>query len=101
MKNTTKSAEGTSFYGDAFRASVSDLRKILGLPKFENNNGEEKTNFEWIMETESGEVIAIYDWKEYRALDEDELIDWHIGGENEMVTDRALNEIAGELNELG
>ena len=90
MKYTTKSEEGTSFYGDAFRASVSDLRKILGLPKFENNNGEEKTNFDWVMETELGEVITIYDWKEYRALDEDELIDWHIGGENEMAT-RAKN----------
>ena len=100
MKYTKKSEEGTSFHGDVFRASVSDLRKILGLPKFENNNGEEKTNFDWVMETELGEVITIYDWKEYRALDEDELIDWHIGGENEMATSRALNEIAGALNEL-
>jgi hypothetical protein len=52
------------------------------------------------METEEGEVFTVYDWKEGRVLDEDELIEWHIGGHSSFATDLAVNEIAGALNEL-
>ena len=100
MKRTTKSAAGTSFHGDVFNATVSDLRKILGIPKFEDNDGEDKTNFDWTMETENGEIFTVYDWKYYRPLEENELIEWHIGGRSGIVTSTALNEIAGALNEL-
>ena len=101
MKRTTKDSSGTSFHGDTFYASVSDLREILGIPEDENNSGEDKVNFEWSAETESGKVITVYDWKEFRSLDEDENVEWHIGGNDPMDTYEALNEIAGALNELG
>ena len=101
MKYTTKSAEGTGFFGDAFNASVQDLRIILGEPNFECNDGSDKTNFEWVMETESGEVFTVYDWKEYKKLKENEIIEWHVGGHSESVTPQAVNEIADALNELG
>ena len=55
---------------------------------------------EWIMETDSGDVFTIYDWKEYRILEETEIIEWHIGGHGGNVTEQALNEIATELNDL-
>ena len=100
MKKTTKSPSGTSFHGDVFNASVSDLRKILGFPVLETNDGRDKVNFEWVMETEECEVFTVYDWKEGRVLDEDELIEWHIGGHSSFATDLAVNEIAGALNEL-
>jgi hypothetical protein len=100
MKSTTKSPNGTSFHGDVFNASVSDLRKILGVPRDANNSGEGKVNFEWTMQTESGDVFTVYDWKEYRVLSENELIEWHIGGHNGSVTNQALNEIASALNSL-
>ena len=100
MKSTTKSPNGTSFHNDVFNASVSDLRKILGEPVYSGNDGEDKVNFEWVMETDNGDLFTVYDWKEYKVLDEDEIIEWHIGGDNGSVTDEALNEIAGELNEL-
>jgi hypothetical protein len=100
MKSTTKSPNGTSFHGDVFNASVSDLRKILGVPHDANNSGEGKVNFEWTMQTESGDVFTVYDWKEYRVLSENELIEWHIGGHNGSVTNQALNEIASALNPL-
>lgn len=100
MKKTTKTANGTSFHNDVFNASVSDLRKILGEPKYVDNSGEDKVNFEWVIETDNGDVFTVYDWKEYRVLDEDEIIEWHIGGDNGAITYTALNEIAGELNEL-
>lgn len=101
MKYTTKSGEGTGFYDDAFRASVQDLKIIFGEPNFECNDGSDKSNFEWVMETESGEVFTVYDWKEYKKLKEAEIIEWHVGGHSESVTSQAVNEIADALNELG
>jgi len=101
MKRTSKSAAGTSFHGDTFKASPADLRKILGLPVSENNDGSDKTNFDWVLETEGGEVFTVYDWKYYRPIKEDEVIEWNLGGKSGKVTSEALNEIAGSLNDLG
>jgi len=100
MKYTEKSSSGTSFFGDEFHARVSDLRRILGEPKFENNDGQDKTNFDWTLETESGDVFTVYDWKYYRPLDEEEMVEWHIGGHNGLVTKMALGEIADALFNL-
>jgi hypothetical protein len=100
MNQTTQTADGTSFHGDTFRASVSDLRKICGEPTFECNDGSDKVNFDWTMETSDGEVFTIYDWKEYRSISESEMIKWHVGGHNGYVTKKAVNEIASALNNL-
>jgi hypothetical protein len=99
MKQTNK-ASGGSFHGTTFNASVSDLRKILGEPECEQNDGEDKSNFDWTMETEDGTVFTVYDWKEYRRLKENEMIEWHVGGETGIDTEKALNEIAEALNKL-
>lgn len=100
MKQTQKSASGTSFFGDVFQAKVSDLRTILGQPKFEHNDGQDKTNIDWTMETESGEVFTVYDWKYYRPLEEEEMVEWHIGGHSGKVTEVALGEITNALSNL-
>lgn len=100
MKHTKKSASGTSFFGDVFQAKVSDLRTILGQPKFEHNDGQDKTNLDWTMETESGEAFTVYDWKYYRPLDEEEMVEWHIGGKSGIVTEVALAEITNALSNL-
>ena len=100
MKHTEKSASGTSFFSDVFQAKVSDLRTILGQPKYEHNDGQDKTNLDWTMETESGEVFTVYDWKYYRPLDEDEMVEWHIGGNSGRVTELALAEITNALSNL-
>jgi hypothetical protein len=100
MKNTNQSTNGTSFHGSTFTATVQDLRKILGEPDSETNDGDDKVNFEWEMETDDGEVFTVYDWKEYRRLEEDELIEWHIGGHSPSATAQAENEIAERLNSL-
>ena len=99
MKQTNKPSGG-SFHGTTFTASVSELRKILGEPECEQNDGEDKVNFEWTMETEDGTVFTVYDWKEYRRLKENEMIRWHVGGESEMDTRKALPEIRQALNKL-
>jgi hypothetical protein len=97
MKRTDKIANGTSFHDHTFIATVSDLRHVLGAPDFESNDGEDKNNFDWIMETEDGEVFTVYDWKEYRPLPEDEVIEWHIGGRSGLITEKALLEIREAL----
>jgi len=85
---------GTSFFGTTFPASVDQLVEALGAPTFEGNDGEDKTNFEWNMELEDGTIFSVYDWKEYRSISLDEVIDWHIGGRNESDTDKALEELS-------
>jgi len=82
MKKTDKSIYGTTYQFVCIIASVENLRKAIGEPTFEQNDGDDKTNFEWHMETNDGEPITIYDWKENRALDEEEMIEWYIGAFN-------------------
>ena len=79
---------------------MDDLRNVLGQPKFESNDGQDKCNFDWIMETEDGTVFTVYDWKEYRALQEGEIVEWHIGGKSRSDTEKALTEIIEALNLL-
>lgn len=101
MKQTTQSANGTSFHGTTFSATVQDLRQALGEPRFEQNDGEDKINFEWILETEDGEVFTVYDWKEYHVIDEEEEdIEWHIGGNSQKITGKALEEIEAALERV-
>jgi hypothetical protein len=52
------------------------------------------------METESGEVFTVYDWKYYRPLGEEEMVEWHIGGHSGGVTADALAEITNALLNL-
>jgi len=100
MKNTRKDPSGTSFHNDTFQATVSELRQILGEPYSESNDGQDKVNFDWVMETEDGQVFTVYDWKEYRPLSEDEIIEWHIGGHSSLVTMKASREINAALSEI-
>lgn len=101
MKQTAKSSNGTSFHDTTFSATVQDLRKALGEPDCEQNDGEDKVNFEWVLETDDGEVFTVYDWKEYHVLDEEmEDIDWHIGGNSRRVTEKAREEIEEALRSI-
>ena len=59
----------------------------------DSNDGSDKTNFDWEMETNNGDVFTVYDWKEYRILKEDEIIQWHIGGMSKQITEQAKHEI--------
>ncbi len=92
-KLSTKNEIGTSFYDDTVTCSVNDLKTILGKPEYENNTGKDKTNFEWICETDKGDVFTIYDYKKYRELDENEYVKWHIGGHNKDATYQAKIEL--------
>lgn len=97
MKKTTKEATGTSFHGSTINATVNELTAILGKPDCYTNDGEDKVNFEWEMETDNGDIFTVYDWKEYRPLDKDEIIRWHIGGMSEGITTQAQAELVSAL----
>jgi hypothetical protein len=93
LKSTSKEANGTSFHNSTVRASVNELIKVIGEPTYVVNDGEDKVNIEWELEDDNGNVITIYDWKEYRKIGYDEKINWHIGGKNKDITDNAKEEI--------
>ena len=93
MKKTFKEIGGTSFHEVTINCSLATLKKVLGEPEYNGNDGEDKVNFEWEMETNDGDVFTVYDWKEYRPLGESDMIEWHIGGFNQKVTEQAKSEI--------
>ena len=100
MKKSNQSANMTSFHGTVINASVNQLKQIVGEPEWSDNTGEDKTNFEWICETESGEVVTIYDWKEYRSISEDEIIEFHLGGFSKSSTEDGKIELLNALSKL-
>jgi hypothetical protein len=95
-KKTYKNVDGTSFQNVTFKATVEQLTNAFGDPD-DNNTGEDKVNFVWDMETENGDVFTIYDWKEYRKIDLDEQIEWHIGSHSREISGEAQYEVMREL----
>jgi len=100
MKRTNKEADGTSFHNTTVTASVAELKAVCGEPDYDSNDGQDKVNFEWTMETSTGKVFTIYDWKEYRSISESEQIEWHIGGHSGSDTSQAADELQAALDEL-
>ncbi len=99
--NSTSSFQSTSsFHDSTIRASVNELIKVIQIPPFNQNNGQEKTNFEWDCKTKDDGNFTIYDWKEYRTISTDEQIDWHIGGSSKVQTDTIANMLELDLNKL-
>ena len=93
MQRTTKSTSGISFHDTTVGTTVHTLIKLLGEPTYSGNDGEDKVNYQWEMETNDGDVFTVYDYKEYKVLDEHEIIEFHIGGHNRAVTEQARNEM--------
>lgn len=93
-KLTDKSADGTGFHGTTITTTPQKLIDALGEPQWDGNDGSDKTNFDWICETEDGDVFTIYDWKYYRPLKMDEIVDFNIGGNSKYITMTAQTELA-------
>ena len=96
-KVTYKDVSGTSFHNTTITTTVTKLKKLIGNP-YGNNTGEDKVNFVWDCETEDGDVFTIYDWKEYREISEDELIEFHIGAISKQISEQAKQEINDKRN---
>ena len=74
MKKTTKEANGTSFHDTTIRCSVKLLKEILGECTYGNNDGQDKVNYEWIMETEDGDVYLKHEDYKNKFIKLDELL---------------------------
>ena len=96
VKLTSNDASfGSAFYGSVFYATTNELRKLFGQDIEGDPYG--KTQHEWgidgEMDNDSIYEFSIYDWKEYREYSDDEIIEWHIGGENKTLTDAVKNKV--------
>jgi len=98
MKNTNQSTAGTSFFNSTVSATLNQMCDILGEPI--KGGIEDKVTHEWEKETSENQVFTVYDWKEFREIQGDELIDWHIGGKSLYATEVAKKEITEALLSL-
>ena len=92
-KLTNRSSNGTWFHDTVIKTTVNKLTKALGEAQIIGNDGKDKVNFDWTCETENGDIFTIYDWKEYRVLDLDEVIEFHIGSKSKTVDEEAIKEL--------
>jgi len=94
-----KSADGTSFHDDVIVTTFNKLVDVIGYPQIADNTGEDKSNYDWNCETDEGIVFTIYDWKEYRPIDDDEEIEWHIGAHDAFKSVAAYKYMESLLSE--
>jgi hypothetical protein len=99
MKKTTKDSKENKFYGAIIETTPNKLKKILGEPQFFCNNGRYKNNICYTCEINNGNIITIYDWKECRQIDMNEIIRFHIGGNNKEDTINAKTELNSLLQD--
>lgn len=97
MKKTNQSANGTSFHNVTITTTINALIELLGEPTYTGDWSEDKVTVEWVCETENEDVVTIYDWKEYRKLDRDEMIEFHLGGHDLMSILNAKEELMEQL----
>lgn len=90
-------ATGTSFYNDTVSATAQELIELIGPPTYDNNKGEDKVNLEWVCKNEYGETVTVYDWKYYRPLAMNELVNWHLGANDGLQTSKAKRELEAAL----
>lgn len=93
-KFTKKSADGTSFHGTTINTTANKLKKLF--PNSFDENGD-KTNLDFTLETENGDVFTIYDWKNYGGIPMDTPIVWNLGGNNKEITEQAKIEVLAML----
>jgi hypothetical protein len=99
-KHTRKSPGGTSFHNTTLYATVEELVALFPYSFTEENTGRDKTNYDFVLETESGDVFTIYDWKYYRPLLSTERLMWNIGGHKKEITVQAKLEVEALLSEI-
>lgn len=90
-------ATGTSFYNDTVSATAQELIELIGPPTYDNNKGKDKVNLEWVCKNEYGETVTVYDWKYYRPLAMNELVNWHLGAKDGLQTTKAKRELETAL----
>lgn len=99
-KATSQIADGTSYYFVSLQATPKQLVTLFPNSFEAENTGEDKVNFDFTLETEDGDVFTLYDWKEYRRLQANEVVEWHIGAKDRLVALKAKQEVTSLLYQL-
>ena len=79
----------SSFHGDTVTTTASKLIEVCYDYVDQNGSGD-KVNFDFEFKLPNGEYFCVYDWKEYRVIDEDEYIDFHIGANSKSDSTRSV-----------
>ena len=93
----------SSFHDITINTSPSKLMALAikyGIEFQECNTGQDKTNFDFQFETEEGLYFTVYDWKEYRFVKIEEVIEFHIGTTGQQESWEAYDVLMDELNDL-
>jgi len=98
MAKLSNKNSGGSFHDTTIKTTVNKLEQTIGQAQCIYNSGDDKVNYDWCCETEDGDVFTIYDWKEYRPIGSNEVIEFHIGGETKSITEQAKRELLTILN---
>lgn len=98
MKQTEQTPNLTSFHGHQIAATPFELELIFDMEPKGGLDG--KTTKRWTLETESGKVFSVYDWKYYREIGLHETILWNIGGHRIEETAEAEKEIMQALEPI-
>ncbi len=87
----------SSFHGDTITTTANKLIKVC-YDYACQNNGEDKVNFDFQFTLPNGNDFFVYDWKEYRVLDKDEYITFHIGADSSEESREALEYVYELIN---
>ena len=99
IKSINNSNITNGHFLDMVNVSYLKLISLFGEPNYVKAY---KTDCEWVIEFENGEIVYIYDWKvgkNYRGedgLDLYEIEDWHIGGRNKVLSTKLKQLINSE-----
>ena len=93
----------TSYHNDNIHTTPNKLIELCAkynIKYEENNDGEDKTNFDFEFQTLEGLYFTVYDWKEYKILNKDRKYSFHIGAKDKLDSIDALYILQTELTKL-
>ena len=89
----------TSFHNVTIRTTVNKLMSIIPSHDVEvSKDVDEKYQYYFYFTNSMGEEITIYDWKEYREVGLDEVLEFHIGSSDFFNGLLAKEELVAILN---
>ena len=89
----------TSFHNVTIRTTVNKLMSIIPSHDVEvSKDVDEKYQYYFYFINSMGEEITIYDWKEYREVGLDEVLEFHIGSSDFFNGLLAKEELVAILN---
>lgn len=84
--------KGGTYIGIRILTTYNEIVKQFGEPTF-GQSGDKKVTYEWFLKTSYGEVISIYDWKEYRDFAKNENIWWNVAASTPVAKMNLIKEL--------